>query len=208
MTAVDRSRLPALGPEPTFTFPEIRRSVLANGLRVWTVEHRDVPVINALLLLPAGAADDPADQPGLAAITGDLLDEGSGDLSALEFHEALGRLGASLDTEVGSDATLLGADHAGAVRRARPGAAGRPRDAARASTPREFDRVRELRLNRLTQLRDVPSAVAERVFVRAALRRPSLRPPGDRHGGLARRRSPSTTSSGSTTRATIPASPR
>ena len=60
-----------------------------------------MPVLNALLLLPVGAADDPADRPGLAAITGDMLDEGSGSLSALEFHEALGRLGSSLDTEVG-----------------------------------------------------------------------------------------------------------
>ncbi|MEO7274570.1 MAG: pitrilysin family protein [Vicinamibacterales bacterium] len=161
---VDRSRLPALGPEPAFTFPQIERRVLSNGLRVWTAEHRDVPVVSALLLLPAGAADDPADRPGLAAITGDLLDEGCGDLGALEFHEALGRMGTSLDTEVGSDATLLGftllerfAD------RALPLLADlaiRPRLEAR-----EFDRVRELRLNRLMQLRDVPSAVAERVFV-------------------------------------------
>ena len=161
---VDRSRLPALGPEPTFFFPDIRRRVLANGLRVCTVEHRDVPVLNTLLLLPAGAADDPADRPGLAAITGDLLDEGTGTLNALEFHEALGRLGATIDTEVGSDATLLGITTL--ERFAERGLdlladlATRPRLDAR-----EFERVRELRLNRLRQLRDVPSAVAERVFV-------------------------------------------
>jgi zinc protease len=161
---VDRSRLPALGPEPTFTFPEIRRRVLANGLRVWTVEHHDVPVISTLLVLPAGAADDPPDQHGLAAITADLLDEGCGSLSALEFHEALGRLGASIDTEVGSDATILGITML--ERFAERGMdlladlVARPR-----LDRREFERVRDLRLNRLTQLRDVPSAVAERVFV-------------------------------------------
>jgi zinc protease len=161
---VDRSRLPALGPEPTFVFPDIRRRVLANGLRVWTVEHRDVPVLNVLVLLPAGAADDPPDLPGLAAITGDLLDEGSGSLSALEFHEALGRLGASLDTEVGSDATVLGLTtlerFAERGMELLAGVVTRPR-----LEPREFERVRDLRVNRLTQLRDVPSAVAERVFV-------------------------------------------
>ena len=161
---IDRSRLPALGPEPAFTFPQIARRTLPNGMRVWTVEHRGLPVISALLLLPTGAADDPADRPGLAAITGDLLDEGCGDLGALELHEALGRMGTSLDTEVGSDATLLGLTML--ERFAERGLALlsdlaiRPR-----MEPREFDRVRELRLNRLTQLRDVPSAVAERVFV-------------------------------------------
>ena len=105
---VDRSCLPALGPEPAFNFPQIVRHVLPNGLQVWTAEHRDVPVVSALLLLPAGAADDPADRPGLAAITGDLLDEGCGELTALQFHDALGQMGTSHDTEVGSDATLLG----------------------------------------------------------------------------------------------------
>ena len=30
--AVDRSRLPALGPEPIFRFPEIRRGALASGI--------------------------------------------------------------------------------------------------------------------------------------------------------------------------------
>jgi zinc protease len=169
VTTVDRSRLPALGPEPPFTFPEIRRRALGNGLRVWTVEHSGVPVVNMLLLLPAGAADDPAPLPGLAAITGDMLDEGSGDMSALELHEALGKIGAALDTEVGSDATVLGTT---TLARFAPRGLDllaqivtRPR-----FEPREFDRVRTLRLNRLTQLRDVPSAVAERAFIQRLYR--------------------------------------
>ena len=77
--AVDRSRLPSLGPDPRFTFPDIRRLTLDNGARAWTIEHRDVPLVNVLVLLPADAALDPPERPGLAAITGDLLDEGSGD---------------------------------------------------------------------------------------------------------------------------------
>ena len=204
---VDRSRLPALGPEPTFHFPDIRRRVLANGLRVWTAEHRDVPVLNALLLLPAGAADDPADRPGLAAITGDLLDEGSGNLIALEFHEALGRLGASLDTEVGSDATLLGLT--------------------------TLERFAERGLDLLADLVDAPAPGRTRVRARpraapqsadaaarravggrrarvraAAVRRAPLRAPVDRHRGVARRADGRRCDRGFTIRATIPASPR
>ena len=163
--AVDRTRLPALGPEPQFAFPEIRRRTLRNGLRVLTVEHREVPLISVLALVPSGAAADPPDRPGLAAITGDLLDEGSGDLDALGFHDALARIGAHLETEVGADATLLGIT---VLERLAPRAlelfAGvliRPR-----LEPQEFDRVRELRLNRLLQLREVPPAIAERAFAR------------------------------------------
>ena len=161
--SVDRSRLPLSGPEPVFAFPEIRRRRLSNGLDAWTAVHGEVPLMSVLVLVRAGASFDPAGRPGLAAITGDLLDEGCGDLDALALHEALGRLGAQLDTEVGADATLVGLTTL--ERFAAPSLTllaemiVRPRlDAA------DFDRVRDLRLNRLLQMREMPPAVAERVF--------------------------------------------
>ena len=163
--AVDRIP-PAGAPVPSrpFAFPEIRRRRSPNGLDVWTAEHRDVPLCRVLVLVPAGAADDPADRPGLAAITGDLLDEGCGDLDALGAARALGRLGAQLDTEVGSDADADRPDDARALRGRRRWRCWPTCSSGRASTRRDFDRVRELRLNRLLQLRDMPPAVAERVF--------------------------------------------
>jgi predicted Zn-dependent peptidase len=94
-----------------------------------------------------------------------MLDEGCGDLDALGVHEALGRMGAHLDTEVGSDATLLTVT---ALRRFAARGASlladmimRPR-----LDGRDFDRVRELRLNRLVQVRDMPPALADRAFAR------------------------------------------
>jgi predicted Zn-dependent peptidase len=103
-----RSQPPAaLGPERPFTFPEIRRTTLANGVRVWTVEHRQVPLVALLALVPVGRVVGSAGSSGLAAITGDMLDEGAGDRSALDVHEALGRIGAQLDLDVGHDATVL-----------------------------------------------------------------------------------------------------
>ena len=163
MMAVDRTRLPAPGPPVSFDFPEIRRHTTANGLRICTIEHFEVPLITCFVLMPVGSAQDPEDQPGLAAITGDLLDEGSGDLDALQVHEALGRLGAHLDTEVGADATLLELtvleQHAARALDVLASMVRAPR-----LDVRDFTRVRELRLNRLIQLRDLPPALADRVF--------------------------------------------
>jgi zinc protease len=175
--AVDRSRLPALGPEVPFTFPEIRRRVLPNGLGVWTIEHHAVPLVSFLLLMPVGSAADPAARPGLSSLTGDMLDEGCGSLTALDVHEALGTMGGHLDTEVGADATLLTLTSLG-------------RFADRAASllaemvvrprleQRDFDRVRELRLNRLVQLKDMAPALAERAFA-------GLLYPGHPYGHLA-----------------------
>jgi zinc protease len=168
MTRADRSRLPALGAERPFTFPAIRRATLANGLRVWTVEHRQVPLVSVLAVVPVGASSDPAKQPGLAAITGDMLDEGCGDRSALDVHSA-GRIGAQLDIDVGHDATVIGLTtlerFLGAGLDLVRDMLIRPR-----FEQREFDRVRDLRLNRLLQLKDMPPALADRAFTQLLYR--------------------------------------
>ncbi len=165
MTSVDRSRLPLPGPDPTFRIPEVRRFTLANGLRVWTVEQREVPVVSYLLLLASGASADPENRPGLAALTADLMDEGSGDRSAIDIEDALARMGAQLETEVGSDATVLSLLTLGRFRDEAlallADVATRPRLAES-----DFTRLRDLRLTRLMQLRDLPPAVADRTLTR------------------------------------------
>jgi predicted Zn-dependent peptidase len=173
----DRSRLPSIGADPDFAFPAIVKRTLDNGLKVWTVEHSAVPLVSLLLLLPAGAAADPVDRPGLASLTGDLVDEGAGDLSAITLHETLARIGARLDIDVGADASTFALS--GLARFSERAfdiladLALRPR-----FDPTEFERVRERRLSRLLQLRDMPPAVADRTFL-------SLIYPGHPYGHLA-----------------------
>jgi zinc protease len=162
---VDRSRLPGAGPARPFRFPAIDKSSLPNGLRVWTVRHPSVPVITVMLLLKRGSADDPIGRSGLASMTLDMLDEGTGGRSAIEVHEVLGRLGARLDSDIGSDAMLLGitalSRFTGPALMLLADLAARPTLA-----DDDFQRVRQLRLHRLKQLRDVPGAVADRAYMR------------------------------------------
>ena len=162
---VDRSRLPAPGPLRPFVFPAIAKSVLPNGLRVWSVSHASLPVVTLSVLIRGGAADDPTGHEGLAALTVDMLDEGSGDRSAIQMHEALARIGAQLDSDIGSDAAVLTV-----TALSRFTATGLRLLADIVARPSlheaDFERVRQLRLHRLTQLRDVPGAVADRAFVK------------------------------------------
>lgn len=160
---VDRSRLPDPGGVRPFHFPIIEKSVLANGLRVWSVPHPSIPLTSLLLLLKRGAAADPRGREGLAAMTLDMLDEGTGDRSAIQMHEALAAIGAQLDTDIGSDASLLGTTvlsrFVDRALRLLSDILVRP-----ALREDDFTRVRQLRLHRLTQLRDLPSALADRTF--------------------------------------------
>lgn len=161
---INRSRLPEPGPPEPVSFPTIEKSTLANGLNVWTVRHAQVPVVAFSLLIRRGASSDPAGKHGLAAMTADMLDEGSGERSAIEMHQAIARLGTQLETDIGSDAAVAGFTVLG---RFADRALSLLADVVVRPSLRDDDvaRVRQLRLHRLTQLRDVPSAIADRAFL-------------------------------------------
>ena len=163
--AVDRSRLPAPGPDPRFRFPEIVRHTLRNGLKVRTVEHPGVPVVTSILQINGGLGADSEGCEGLASLTADMVDEGTGSLSAIDVSDALARLGAEYDVDVGPDTTMFTLTTVS--RFARQGAQ-LLSDMLTAPSMHasDFARVRQLRLDRLKQLKDLPPAVAERAFLR------------------------------------------
>ena len=97
-------------------------------------------------------------------MTGDMMDEGTGNLSAIDVNAAFASIGAHLETDVSADATMFTVT--ALAKFARPALSLladcviRPRlDAA------DFDRIRQLRLTRLVQIRDMPSAIADRAFM-------------------------------------------
>jgi len=160
----DRSRLPPIGPSPGFRFAAIHKDRLRNQLGLWSAEHRSLPVVNFVLVLPAGSSADFEGYEGLAAITADMLDEGTGNLSAIDVNAAFARIGAHLDTDVSADATLLSvtalAKFAAPALSLLAECLIRPRLAVE-----DFERIRQLRLTRLVQIRDMPSAIADRAFM-------------------------------------------
>ena len=163
--AVDRSRLPAVGPDPSFRFPTIATSTLTNGLVVRTVEHSSVPVVTFVLQIEGGSAADPGALEGLGALTADMCDEGTGSLDAIDVSDALARIGAEYDVDAGSDATVFTLTTLG--RFAGRGASLLADIVTRPSLrENDFERVRQLRLDRLSQIKDLPPAVAERAFLR------------------------------------------
>ncbi len=164
--AADRRRLPAVGAAASPRFPSIARETLPNRVRFWTVDHREADLVSLVLLLPAGSAADPPGCDGLAAFTADLLDDGTRRRSGGDLHDALGRIGGRLGTDVTSDATVLSitalARHARDALALLIELATEPR-----FDPDEVERVRALRISRLAQMRHVAGAVAERAFLRS-----------------------------------------
>lgn len=156
---------PALTATPRFAMTPIQQRALSNGLPVLLVEKPGIPLVQVDLVVKAGSVDDASGQTGLAAMVGQMLDEGAGTRSALELADAVDFLGIDLTTFAGlhtmgvdlntptsklADALDLMADVA-----LRP-----------AFSDAEFERLRAQTVVGLAQRRDQPNAIASALFNR------------------------------------------
>ncbi|HYC88923.1 MAG TPA: insulinase family protein, partial [Thermoanaerobaculia bacterium] len=106
-TAVDRKVLPALGDAPDVTFPAVQRATLSNGLKVILLERHSTPIVNVALAADAGFASDPAAKAGLAALTLDVIDEGTTTRDTFKIVDELDALGSRIGAYNTLDLSVL-----------------------------------------------------------------------------------------------------
>jgi zinc protease len=138
---------------------------LPNGLHVYLMERHALPVVAANLVVLAGSDTNPANRPGLAAFTADMLGEGTKTRPALKLSEDVDRIGAELATASTSDfstATIRSLKrNAGAALELLADVALHP-----AFNAEEIERVRKRRLTALVQESDNANQLANRTFAR------------------------------------------
>jgi predicted Zn-dependent peptidase len=90
-------------PMGDLRIPEVKREVLSNGMIVFLVEDHSLPLIEVSVKIRTGSVYEPADKAGLAEITGSVMRTGSaGKRSGDQIDDELERLGASIETQIGS----------------------------------------------------------------------------------------------------------
>ncbi len=97
-------------PAPSRSRPvsrQVARFRLDNGLSVVVHTNPANATVAIRGSVPAGGIVDPADRPGLAALTASMLTRGTARRSALEFATALEDVGASLSASANTLATML-----------------------------------------------------------------------------------------------------
>jgi len=96
---------PLLAPDVEFPEYELRR--LDNGLQVVYVGEHEQPAVNVRLLVRAGSSSDPSTKPGLAALTAQLLDQGTTTRGAQEIAQAIDSIGGALAVGAGTDLSFV-----------------------------------------------------------------------------------------------------
>lgn len=90
-------------------FPPYAVRTLPNGLQVIAVSHHEQPAVSVRLLVRAGAAQDPDDKPGVAALAATLLDQGTTTKTAEQIANAVDSIGGAMGTGAGSDLSFINA---------------------------------------------------------------------------------------------------
>lgn len=157
-----RDARPAEAPAAAFVPPQPESVTLANGMRVLVYHRPQLPLLVAHLLCKPGTILDAPGKQGLANLTARMLGEGSGELDALAFDEAVQAIGANFATYV--DHETLHVDMS-LLTRSQDRALGLFADAIR--RPRfaaaDFERVKSLVLEDLKRAADEPREIASRL---------------------------------------------
>jgi len=88
------------------TLPAYEEHTLDNGLRVFIMETREVPLVTVRLLIPVGSAHDTPGKEGVANLTARMLLKGAGGRTAEEIAEYIEGMGGNLEAEANRDYTL------------------------------------------------------------------------------------------------------
>ncbi|RIK67325.1 MAG: insulinase family protein [Planctomycetota bacterium] len=161
-----RDNRPAPAADRGFSAQPPQRLLIGKRLGVQFWPRTQLPLVHVSLMIRGGATrDDPA-KAGLTYLMANMLDEGTGSLSAVEFAEALEELGADLTISPGQefihiDLTVLKRNFQKAMDLVgetilHP-----------AFDEKEWERVKRLHLDSLRQAEDRASSVATRVGLRA-----------------------------------------
>ena len=102
-----RQAPPPVGKPVEPVLPKPAEKTLANGLRVIVAHSSELPLVTADLTIKTGGWADPAGLSGVAAMTADMLTEGTKTRSARDIARQSEALGANLESSAGLESSSV-----------------------------------------------------------------------------------------------------
>ncbi len=94
---IDRSKEPPLGGAPVISAPDIWTSKLANGMQVYGIESKELPLVQFSIRIMGGMYLDDPSKVGVANLITDMMMEGTKNKTPEQLEDAIGQLGANLN---------------------------------------------------------------------------------------------------------------
>lgn len=96
-SSFDRSIEPPYGNAPEVSVPNVWKSSLENGLKVYGIQNDEVPLVQFNFVIDGGQLLESMDKLGVANLTADLLEKGTKNKTVSELEDAMAQLGASIN---------------------------------------------------------------------------------------------------------------
>ncbi len=105
----DRTKPPALGPNPTVKVPKFWRKDLPNGAKVIGTENTEIPTVTLSVTVPGGHLAQAKDlsKAGLANFFANMMGEDTKNYTAEQMAQELQKLGASINVSSTTDGVVF-----------------------------------------------------------------------------------------------------
>jgi zinc protease len=106
-TKFDRTVQPSLSADPEVTIPPVWQGSLGNGIKLWGIVQKELPLIQYSIVISGGHLLDELSKAGLANLTAALMNEGTKNKTPEELEDAIRLLGANISVSAGTESITI-----------------------------------------------------------------------------------------------------
>jgi zinc protease len=102
-SSFDRTTEPPAGKAPDLKEPVVWKATLANGIKVYGIENKELPLVDMSLVINGGVMQDKTELPGVAGMVASVLPQGTKNKTPEELEEEIELLGSSISMNAGRE---------------------------------------------------------------------------------------------------------
>ncbi|MFT6827900.1 MAG: zinc protease, partial [Roseivirga sp.] len=99
----DRSQEPPYGPTPEVTIPTVWNETLDNGVKVYGIENKEVPLVQFNIAIDGGQLLDDPNKGGVSNLLAQIMTKGTKTKTTAQLEEAIEQLGASINVSANTE---------------------------------------------------------------------------------------------------------
>ena len=108
-SSFDRTVEPPAGKEPEISVPEVWKATLANGIKVYGIQNKELPLVDLTIYFNGGVYQDNIGLPGVANMVASVLPQGTKNRTPEELEEEIELLGSDINMYVGREEITMNA---------------------------------------------------------------------------------------------------
>ncbi|MCX6335002.1 MAG: pitrilysin family protein [Bacteroidia bacterium] len=102
-SSINRSAEPPSGIEPEVNVPKIWKAELSNGIKVYGIENKELPLVNIEIVIDGGYSQDDISLPGVTSMVAGVLPQGTKNKTPEDLEEEIELLGSDIYVNAGRE---------------------------------------------------------------------------------------------------------